>query len=89
VTPDGQWVIYTPNTADPSDIWKVPIDGGEPKKLTSFTEGQILTFACSPDGKELSVTRGSATSDVVLISNFRWRYPPFIPNCLTDLTSSS
>jgi len=31
----------------------------------------IFDFAWSPDGKQLALTRGSQSSDVILISDFR------------------
>ncbi|HET8677636.1 MAG TPA: hypothetical protein VFO63_17685, partial [Blastocatellia bacterium] len=70
-TVDGRALTYSDEQRGVVNIWSQPIAGGTPKQLTSFTEGQLLFFAWSPDGKELAVTRGSATSDVVLISNFR------------------
>ena len=37
----------------------------------TFTSGRIFGFSWSRDGKQLFVAKGSETSDVVLISNFR------------------
>jgi eukaryotic-like serine/threonine-protein kinase len=49
-TPDGKWVLYTGRGAE-TGIWKVPMEGGEPVRLT--TEFGIYP-AVSPDGKMLA-----------------------------------
>lgn len=53
------------------NLWSQPIAGGPPKQLTHFTSLRIWAFSWSSDGKELAVARGSTSSDIVLISNFR------------------
>ena len=45
--------------------------GGPPKQLTDFKEGKIFAFDWSPDGKDLLLSRGDVSNDVVLISDFR------------------
>ena len=54
-----------------SNIWEQPLSGGPPRQITNFTSDRITDFAWSRDGKQLFMTRGNATSDVILISNFR------------------
>src|SRR6266567_9484118 len=46
ISPDGKWVYY--NTAIDLKLWKVPIEGGEPVKVT---DQYALYPALSPDGK--------------------------------------
>jgi len=46
ISPDGRWVYY--NTAIDLKLWKVPIEGGEPVKVT---DQYALYPALSPDGK--------------------------------------
>ncbi len=70
-TPDGRTVTYIATSAGVSNIWSQPMDGGAPKQLTNFKADQIFWFDWSRDGKQLAVSRGTVTSDVVLISNFR------------------
>jgi serine/threonine protein kinase/Tol biopolymer transport system component len=46
---DGKWVVYQhfePNS--PYLLWRVPIDGGTPEKMT---DGVVMRPAISPDGK--------------------------------------
>jgi len=39
--------------------------------LTDFKSDQIFSFEWSRDGKQLALTRGTESSDVVLIRDFR------------------
>jgi len=69
-TPDGHALTYIMTSGGISNLWSQPIDGGPPRQLTNFKSDQIFWFDWSRDGK-LGVSRGTITSDVVLISNFR------------------
>ena len=40
------------------------------QQLTHFTYGQVWTFACSPDGKQLAFAYCNNSSDVVRFSDF-------------------
>jgi hypothetical protein len=52
------------------NLWTLPLDGGPPRKITAFVSDQIIHYAWSRDGKQLLLTRGKESSDVVLIRNF-------------------
>jgi Tol biopolymer transport system component len=70
-TADSKAIIYADargdgdNSAD--NIWSVPIDGGASKHLTNFNSGLIFAFQVSRDGKQIAITRGTQTDDVILI----------------------
>jgi Tol biopolymer transport system component len=68
---DGSAVYYVDAPTGVSNIWSFPLDGGQPKQVTNFQSEQIFAFAYSPDGKQIAVTRGSQTNDVVLLRDFR------------------
>ncbi len=71
-TPDGQAIAYVERRNGVSNIWSRLLSGGPPKQLTQFTsEDHINWFAWSRDGKQLALSRGKDTNDVVLITNFR------------------
>jgi Tol biopolymer transport system component len=53
-----------------SKIWLLPLDGRKPVQLTDFKTDQIFWFDFSPDGKQLALSRGTQTSDVILIKDF-------------------
>src|SRR5207342_3145886 len=68
-TPDGRSIAFL-DDADPLNIFVQPIEGGASRRLTQFTEKNILDFAWSPDGKRLAITRGTTQADMVLIRGF-------------------
>ena len=68
---DGKAVLYRNTRNVITNIWAQPIDGTAPKQLTDNKSDQIFDFDLSRDGKQLVLSRGTVTSDVVLISNFR------------------
>jgi Tol biopolymer transport system component len=53
VSPDGRFLVYDSDLHGNSDVYRVPLDGGEPEQLT---RGPLDKFrgAISPDGKELT-----------------------------------
>jgi Tol biopolymer transport system component len=62
-SPDGQWVFY--NSVDDWSLWKVPIRGGEPIRLTS---GQTIYPSISPDGKLMaSISKGKEKTRKLLV----------------------
>jgi Tol biopolymer transport system component len=48
-SPDGRWIVYQHfEPGQPYALWRVPVDGGTPEKLT---EGIAIRPTISPDGK--------------------------------------
>ncbi|MCA1574165.1 MAG: DPP IV N-terminal domain-containing protein, partial [Acidobacteria bacterium] len=70
-TPDGRAVTYIDTINGVSNIWSLPLDGGAPKQLTDFQTDQIFWFDFSRDGRQLALSRGTQTSDVILIKDFK------------------
>jgi eukaryotic-like serine/threonine-protein kinase len=70
-TPDGRAITYVATTGGVSNIWSLSLDGGKPVQLTDFKTDQIFWYAFSHDGKQLVLSRGTETSDVILIRDFR------------------
>jgi TolB protein len=70
-TADGRAVTYVLTAGDVSNLWSQPVSGEPAKQLTRFKSSRIFSFDWSPDGQQLILSRGTVTSDVVLISNFR------------------
>ena len=68
---DSRSVIAKSDQGGVGNLWSLPIDGVNPKQLTSFTSNQISNFAISRDGKRLAMSRGFSNLDVVLIKDFR------------------
>jgi Tol biopolymer transport system component len=69
-TPDGQGLsLVTTDDQGVANIWTQPLTGGAPTKITDFKSDQIFDFAWSRDGKQLAVSRGKTTRDVVLLTD--------------------
>lgn len=70
-TADGRALIYVLTAGDLSNLWSQPVSGEPARQLTNFKSNRIFSFDWSPDGRQLILSRGTLTSDAVLISNFR------------------
>ena len=68
---DGKSLVYIRSEKGSGNLWVHPLQGGDPKRLTDFTVGDIYHFAFSSDGTRLFVARGQQTSDAILIRNYR------------------
>ena len=67
-TADGKQLIFGEVTNGVANLFRQPIDGGPVTAITSYTSNGLTGFALSRDGKQLALSRGTATSDVVLIT---------------------
>jgi dipeptidyl aminopeptidase/acylaminoacyl peptidase len=70
VTPKGTDYTFV-KAADQTNIWIRPITGGEAKPLTHFTDHKISSYAWSPDGKHLAISRYVEQSDIVRVRGFQ------------------
>ncbi|MFS8086997.1 MAG: TolB family protein [Acidobacteriota bacterium] len=70
-TMDGRGLTYVATTGGSSNFWIQPVSGEPAKQLTNFKADQIFAFDWSRNGKQLIFSRGTVTSDVVLITTFR------------------
>jgi Tol biopolymer transport system component len=75
-TPDGRAIAFI----DPArtNLWLLPLDGGAPRQLTTFTDGRaIVDFAWSRDGTRLAVSlRANVANDIVMFSGLTQRATP-------------
>ena len=70
-TPDGRALVYVGKRHGVWSLWRQSLDGAPPVPFNDFTSTeQLISFAWSPDGKQIVLTRGAWVMDVVLISNF-------------------
>jgi Tol biopolymer transport system component len=70
-TADSRAVAYIDTRDGISNIWALPPDGGPPAQVTDFKTDFISAFDWSRDGRRLALSRGSQTSDVVLINDLK------------------
>jgi Tol biopolymer transport system component len=69
--PAGDAIEYALTRNGVSNIWRQKLGGGAPKQITNFESGLIFDFDWSQDGRQLALTRGTESSDVIMIRNFR------------------
>ena len=70
--PDGQGllVVKQPDAKDPmTELWLVPLQGGEPRKLGLAAEG-MRDLRIHPDGRHIAYTAGGDGSEVWAMENF-------------------
>ena len=53
VSRDGRWLLYDSNLRGNADIYRIPIDGGEPEQLTSDPADEFAPDL-SPDGRAVA-----------------------------------
>jgi len=68
---DGEALIINTMPSDRANIWRLPLDGSPPLRITDFTDQRAYWFDYAPDGETLIVTRGVLTRDAVLLENFQ------------------
>lgn len=67
-SPDSRSILYTISNGTVSNIWGQPVEGGEPKQLTNFTDKLITTFTWTRDNK-LYCARSTLLRDADLITD--------------------
>ena len=53
VSPDGKWLLYPSDLAGNSDLFRLPLSGGEPQQLTTGPADDFYPVT-SPDGKDVA-----------------------------------
>ncbi|HEX3227767.1 MAG TPA: protein kinase [Pyrinomonadaceae bacterium] len=68
-TPDSKAVTYLDQANGVQNIWRQPLDGGAPVKLTNFDEDRIWHYDWAPSGRQFVLSRGGRRRDIVMIKN--------------------
>ena len=68
-SPDGKAIDLSLTRGGSTNIWRQPVPSGTLKQITNFPSGLIRYFSWSPDGKTLFLSRGSRTSNIILLQN--------------------
>lgn len=53
-SPDGEWLMFLSRRSGSSQVWRLPLNGGEPSQVT-FLQGGVKDFAFAPDSSGLVV----------------------------------
>lgn len=54
ISPDGKWVAFTAAYDGSNNVYVMPIDGGEPKRLTFDSDATNNVLGWTPDGKYIT-----------------------------------
>lgn len=68
--PEGRVLTFILNSGEAGNIWREPLTGGPPSRLTDFNTDEIFAYAWSKDGR-LASSRGKRVRDVVLVKGFK------------------
>lgn len=69
--PDGQSLVYLVQQNNVCNLWKQPINGGQPTPLTDFTSGKCYALTYSSDGRKIYLARGYELRDAIMIRNYK------------------
>jgi dipeptidyl aminopeptidase/acylaminoacyl peptidase len=58
ISPDGSTVAFTSSRTEKPQLWLLPLDGGEPRRLTDLPQGVGGGAVWSPDGSKIAFTAG-------------------------------
>ncbi len=67
-TSDSKKKIYTDFYS--VNLWQQQLDGGTARQITDFNSERIFNFTVSPHGKQILASRGSNSTEAILISDF-------------------
>jgi hypothetical protein len=67
-TADTTGIRYPVTERGTTNIWRLPLRGGQPVQVTRFDRDLIFRFAWSREGRSLAMTRGSVSANVVLLT---------------------
>jgi len=59
ISPDGSTVAFMSSRTEKPQLWLLPLDGGEPRRLTDLPQGVGGGPVWSPDGSKVAFTAGS------------------------------
>ncbi|HMG74263.1 MAG TPA: protein kinase [Pyrinomonadaceae bacterium] len=69
-TTNGSGLAYVSRADGASNVWLQPLEGGAPQQLTYFKDANMVSFAWSPDGKQLACVRMTKAYVPVLVKLF-------------------
>ncbi len=72
--PDGRHLLFSKGPRGNMELWRIPVDGGEPEKLgLAMARLGLFGLSVHPDGQRIAFSAGAAgppTSEVWVMENF-------------------
>ena len=68
-SPDDHGIDLALIRGGAANVWRQPLPSGALKQITNFPSGIMRGFRWSPDGKILFISRGTASSDIILLKS--------------------
>jgi Tol biopolymer transport system component len=68
---DGRGLVVNTAPGDRGNLWLLPLDGSQARRLTNFEDQTIFAFAPLRRGSGWVVARGEQSRDALLITGFR------------------
>ncbi len=81
VTPDGQWVVYGAYGAETAGVWRIRIDGSEPKQMVA---GTFRDPNLSPDGRFVGVIDLHSAPRMRILRLEDGQFLPFVRDVQVD-----
>ncbi|MEO7675056.1 MAG: hypothetical protein ABIU09_13370 [Pyrinomonadaceae bacterium] len=70
-TPDDKGIVVNVQAGEKSNLWLVPVDGGEAKQITNFESSRVFHGDYSRSGKRIGLVRGDFVSNAIMMTGFR------------------
>jgi Tol biopolymer transport system component len=68
-SPDSRSIVWFDNRRQMGNLYRQAVAGGPVVQVTRFDDQTIYSFAYSPDGRQVAISRGATISDVVLMTS--------------------
>lgn len=68
-TPDGKEIIFVKSEKQNCELWKIPVEGGEPQKV-DLTMERMRRLRIHPDGRRIVFIAGKSINEIWVMENF-------------------
>ena len=67
-SPDGKYIYFT-ERPEGTNLWRIPAEGGKPKKVWHSDNNRVPVFSIHPDGDQIAFSIHEGTTEVKVIEN--------------------
>ncbi len=68
-TPDGEEIIFVKSEKQKCELWRIPVEGGEPQKV-DLTMERMRSLRIHPDGRRIAFIAGKSITELWMMENF-------------------